>query len=157
MVDDLLAVAPCNQKSVALNAYLNAQIELKKLNFHTKDAKGKSKCHELHIGKNSDLCPTLHLHGTNMSHVTEDTYLGEVISNYGRNTKNINNIIGEGLGKINEILNMFEKVSLGQEYFKIALLLRETLFLNSILTNADIWYGLEKADIKRLEVCWGMS
>ena len=46
---------------------------------------------------------------------------------------------------------MFEKVSLGQEYFKIALLLRETLFLNSILTNADIWYGLEKADIKRLE------
>ena len=41
MVDDLLAVAPCNQKSVALNAYLNAQIELKKLSFHTKDAKGK--------------------------------------------------------------------------------------------------------------------
>ena len=56
MVDDLLAVAPCNQKSVALNAYLNAQIELKKLSFHTKDAKGKSKCHVLHVGRNSDLC-----------------------------------------------------------------------------------------------------
>ena len=55
MVEDLLAVAPCNQKSVAIKAYLNAQIELKKLNFHTKDAREKSKCHVLHIGKNSDL------------------------------------------------------------------------------------------------------
>ena len=151
MVDDLLAVAPCNQKSVALNAYLNAQIELKKLSFHTKDAKGKSKCHVLHVGRNSDLCPTLQVHGTNMSHVSEDTYLGDVISNDGRNTKNINSRIGKGLGKITEIMNMLEKVSLGHEYFKIALLLRESLFLNSILTNADIWYGLDKTDIKRLE------
>ena len=52
---------------------------------------------------------------------------------------------------MNEIMNMLEKVSLGHEYFKIALLLRESIFLNSILTNADIWYGLDKSDIKRLE------
>ena len=40
---------------------------------------------------------------------------------------------------------------MAHEYFKVALLLRETLFLNSILTNVDIWYGLDKTDIKRLE------
>ena len=45
MVDDLLAFAPCSQRSVALNTFMNAQIELKKLTFHTEDKKGKSKCH----------------------------------------------------------------------------------------------------------------
>ena len=88
------------------------------------------------------------VHGTNMSHVSEDTYLEDVISNDGRNTKNINSRIGKGLGKMNERMNMLEKVSLGHAYFQIALLLRESIFLNSILTNADIWYGLEKSDIK---------
>ena len=151
MVDDLLAVAPCSHKSVALNTYMNVQIELKKLRFHTQDAKGKSKCHVLHIGKNSNFCPTLQVHGTQMNKVTEDTYLGDIISNDGRNTKNINNRIGKGLGKISDIMNMLEKISLGQKYFKIALVLRESLFLNSILTNSDVWYGLTKTDIKLLE------
>ena len=63
MVDDLLAVAPCNQKSLALNTYINAQIELKKLRFHTPDAEGKSKCHVMHIGKGNTTCPTLQVHG----------------------------------------------------------------------------------------------
>ena len=101
--------------------------------------------------KNSDLCPTLQVHGTTMSNVTEDTYLGDVLSSDGRNTKNINNRIGKGLGKISEIMNMLEKISLGHQYFKIALLLRESLFLNSILTNAEIWYGVTKNEMKQLE------
>jgi hypothetical protein len=129
------------QNFTHISLILNAQIELKKLSFHTKDAKGKSKCHVLHVGRNSDLCPTLLVHGTNMSHVSEDTYLGDVISNDGRNTKNINSRIGKGLGKINDIMNMLEKVSLGHEYFKIALLLRESIFLNSILSRHGILYN----------------
>ena len=86
MVDDILAVAPCNQKSLALNTVINAQIELKKLKFHTPDKNGKSKCHVMHVGKPNDLCPTLQVHGTDMSHVTEDTYLGDVILCDGKNT-----------------------------------------------------------------------
>ena len=144
MVDEILAVAPCNHKSLALNTYINVQIELKKLRFHTPDEKGKSKCHVLHIGKSSELCPTLQVHGTNMSHVTYDTYLGDVISSDGKNTRTINSRIGKGLGKMTEIMNILEKVSLGHNYFKIALLLRESMFLNSILTNAEIWIGLSK-------------
>ena len=33
MVDDILAVAPCGQKSLEVNTFINVQIELKKLNF----------------------------------------------------------------------------------------------------------------------------
>ena len=151
MVDDLLAVAPCNQRSLALNTFINAQIEIKKLRFHTPDQNGKSKCNVLHVGKMSDLCPTLQVHGTNMNHVTEDTYLGDVISNDGRNSKNIKCRVGKGLGKITEIMNILEKISLGESYFRIAMLLRESIFLNSVLTNGEVWYGLEKSEIKQLE------
>ena len=73
-----------------------------------------------------------------MSHVSEDTYLGDIVSNDGKNTKNINNRIGRGIGKINDILNILSKFPLVKFYFKTALMLRESLILNSVLTNADI-------------------
>ena len=137
--------------ALALNIVINAQIELKKLKFHTPDRNGKSKCHVMHIGKSNVLCPTLQVHGTDMSQVTEDTYLGDIISCDGRNTKNVQNRIGKGLGKITEIMNILEKISVGHQNFKISLLLRESLFLNSIFTNAEIWYGVTQAEIKHLE------
>ena len=40
---------------------------------------------------------------------------------------------------------------MGKHYFATAVLLRESLFLNGILTNAEIWYGMSKSDIKELE------
>ena len=51
MVDDLLAVAPCSIKSVSVNSYINTQIEMKRLKFHTPDETGKSKCHKIHVGQ----------------------------------------------------------------------------------------------------------
>ena len=48
-------------------------------------------------------------------------------------------------------MNILEKISLGESYFRIAMLLRESIFLNSVLTNGEVWYGLEKSDIKHLE------
>ena len=86
-----------------------------------------------------------------MSRVTEDTYLGDVISSDGKNQKNISSRIGKGLGKITEVMNMLDKIPLGIEYFKIALILRESNFLSSLLTNSGVWYGLNKQDIKQLE------
>ena len=63
MVDNLLAVAPCNQSSLAVNTFINAQIEIKKLKFHTPDENGESKWHVLHVGEANTLCPTLMVHG----------------------------------------------------------------------------------------------
>ena len=57
----------------------------------------------------------------------------------------------KGLGIISEIMNILEKVTLGEFYFSTAILLRESMFINGILTNAEIWYGLTKSDMKELE------
>ena len=135
MVDDLLTIARCGTASLALNTYVNAQIETKKLKFHTPDLNGKSKCHFLHIGKKSKLCPEMQVHGTKIQQVSEDTYLGDIISEDGKNHKNIKNRISKGWGIISEVMNILENVSLGEHYFSTAMLLRESLFLNGILTN----------------------
>ena len=91
------------------------------------------------------------MHGSKIQKVSEDTYLGDVISADGQNTKNIKNRISKGLGIITEIMNILESVTLGVHYFSTAILLRESLFLNGILTNCEIWYGLNKSEIQELE------
>ena len=86
-----------------------------------------------------------------MKEVQEDTYLGDIISSDGRNQSNIKSRVGKGLGKINDIMTMLEKVTFGEHYFSTAILLRESTFLNSVLGSAECWYNLTKDDIKQLE------
>ena len=86
MVDDLLTVAKCGKESLEVKYYLNSQ--LKKLKFQIPDVNGKSKCNVIHVGKKNTLCPTLLVHGSIMGRVTEDTYLGDIISGDRKNTKN---------------------------------------------------------------------
>ena len=84
--------------------------------------------------------------------VPSDTYLGDVISGDGCNKLNIETRVSKGLGKIAQIMSMIEKISLGKHYFKIAFLLRESIFLSSVLTNSEVWYRLTKADLEELEI-----
>ena len=49
-------------------------------------------------------------------------------------------------------MSMADKISLGKHYFKIALLLRESILLSSILTNSEVWYRLTKTDLEELEI-----
>ena len=150
-VDDLNGIARCGKESLELNIFLNAQIELKKLRFHVPDKSGKTKCHKLHIGKPNKGCPPLKVHGTSMPEVSEETYLGDILSNDGKNTKNIDNRISKGIGIINNIFNLLENIVFGNHYFEIALLLRESMLVNGILTNAEVWYNLNKSEIERFE------
>ena len=92
------------------------------------------------------------VHGTTMPEVTSDTYLGDVISGDGSNKLNIQSRVSKGLGKIAQIMSMVEKISLGRHYFKIAFLLRESIFLSSVLTNSEVWYRVTKADLEELEL-----
>ena len=47
-----------------------------------------------------------------------------------------------------DILNC---VSFGHKYFEIASTLREARLINGILTNADVWYSLQKSEIDEIE------
>ena len=42
-------------------------------------------------------------------------------------------------------------MTLGEHYFASAVLLCKSMSLNSILSSADVWYGLSKENIKELE------
>ena len=112
MVDDLLAIASCGQDSLSLNTYMNVQIECKKLKFHTPDKQGKTKCHKIHVGPKTSLCPQLLVHGTKMVEVDHDTYLGDIVAADGKNTMNIKKRISKGIGIISDIMNILEKVTL---------------------------------------------
>ena len=151
MVDDLLGVSKCGLDSISLNTFINTQIEVKKLEFHTPGLDGKTKCHVMHVGKESSICPKSKVHGADMQKVTSDEYLGDIISADGTNTLNVAKRVSKGLGIITEIKSMLEKVTLGHHYFKTALLLRESKFLNGTLTNTEVWYGLKESEIKELE------
>ena len=152
VVDDLLGVAEGGHNSLALNIFINTKIEMRKLRFHTPDKKGKSKCNVMHIGKTNKICPQLQVHGTPMQQITHDTYLGDIISADGSNERNILGRVGKGHGKVTQIMDALERITLGSHYFRIALVLRESIFLNSILTNAESWYGLSAQHIEQLEV-----
>ena len=83
-IGDILTMARCGTASLSLNAFVNTQIETKKLKFHTPDLHGKSKCHFIHVGVKSRQCPNLQVHGTKVEKVESDTYLGDTISSDGR-------------------------------------------------------------------------
>ena len=138
MCDDLNGVAKCGLDSVAMNTFITTQIELKKLRFHIPDKNGKSKCHKIHVGKNHETCPILKVHDTVMEDVSYNTYLGDIISGDGRNTLNIKKRVDKGLGIITQIVNLLNMINLGEYYFETVILLRESVFLNGILTNAEI-------------------
>ena len=68
-----------------------------------------------------------------------------------KTAKNVSSRVAKGLGTVTDIINLLEKVSFGPKYFRIALLLRESLFLISILSNSDVWYNLTDTEVKQLE------
>ena len=74
-----------------------------------------------------------------------------ILSHDGKNKKNIAKRISKGAGIITQVMLMLDQVSLGEHYVEIALLFREAKFLNGILTNCGIWYGLTASDVKEFE------
>ena len=168
MVDDLACVAQSGLDSVKMNSFINTKTNLKKLQF------GTHKCLQLHIGSNDHLTPSLFIDNWKVKKVDEkltgvenlvdvndeeieldrseeETYLGDVISKDGKNIKNILARKGKGLGVIDQISSMLENICFGPYQVEIALIWRNALLLNSILTNCEVWYGLTLQDVTHLE------
>ena len=101
--------------------------------------------------KFADICPKLEVNGTVMQKITHDKYLGDIMSSNGKNDLNIQSRVNKGLGNVTKVMNMLEKVTLGSHYFKSALMLRESIFLSAMLTNAESWHGLSETHISQLE------
>ena len=91
------------------------------------------------------------MHGYPMEEVSSDTYLGDVISRDGKNKLNIESRVAKGLGIVSQIMDTLKSTSFGEHYFEMAVALRESMLVNGILTNCDVWYGLTDTDVGHLE------
>ena len=146
MIDDIIGVSKCNDESVELNSIINVKIESKKLRL------SETKCVKLHVSRKPKVCSTIiRAHEKEISAVKTTTYLGDVLSEDGSVDATIESRRNKSIGIISQISSVLTSISLGFFFFDIALTLRESMFVNGILTNSDIWYNFTKEHIKVLE------
>ena len=48
-------------------------------------------------------------------------------------------------------MSLLNSVSLGNHYFQVALVLRNSMFVNSVLTASEVWPHLSEGNYKLLE------
>ena len=170
MVDDALAISECGYKASMMNAFINTKTNIKKLQY------GTTKCFKMHVGKSwiPEVCPELVIDGWKMKEVHEvdtnsyeledehdglydmesvdhEKYLGDIISKDGKNSKNIAARKNRGIGVVNQVMNILEEICFGKYHFQVAMILRNSLLISSLLTNAEAWYNLSNAEISELE------
>ena len=81
----------------------------------------------------------------------EEKYLGDLISVDGRNIKNIKTRVNKGTGIVNNIMTILEGIPLGKQYFRIGMILRDSLLVSSMLFNSETWYNLTSKELELLE------
>ena len=169
MVDDILAISECGFKSTMVNSFLNCKTSTKKLQF------GGNKCKKMHIGKQLEdfkchpifvgnwkeedsnditgehVVNDIFLGKVEMEDTEEEKYLGDIISKDGRNLKNIKARVNKGKGIVKRILDILDSMPFGKLYFQVAILLRNSLLVSSMLCNSETWFNLTKAELELLE------
>ena len=146
MVDDIMTVSKCGTQSVAMNATLNSKFECKKLRL----SHDKSK--QLHISKRKEKCnSSLKVHEKDMSKVDSLVYLGDCVNRRGSMEETVKAREIKAVGILSQISSILKNVSLGIYFFKTALILRETMFINGIMRNTESWNYLTKKQIKTFE------
>ena len=151
-----------------MNGFINAKTNIKKLQF------GEKKCHRMHIGRKNNYCPDLYIDSWKVEtlelepdievevdeldgdyHIEDsdkEKYLGDLLTSDGTNTKNIKERKAKGYGIVDKINAKLEEVFFGPFSIQVGLIFRCSHFLNSILLNSEVWYGLTRADVDELEV-----
>ena len=86
-----------------------------------------------------------------MKRKSEQTYLGDVLSADGRHLKNVLARKSKSLGTINQIMQILQNVFFGKYYFEVAMVLRSSLLLSSLLLNSEAWVNITETEIRKLE------
>ena len=170
LVDDIIALAKCGTQSVKLNAYLNAQSNIKNLQL------GVKKCHKLHVGKNISICPDLYVDNwklkpkediitsiwdqedsedapAKLETVPDEVYLGNVISFDAKQEKNVKKRVARGTAAGNAVLQMLNDICFGPYETEVFIELRNSLILSTLLSDSESWVGLTIKDVEELEKC----
>ena len=151
MVDDVLSVSLCGIKSIEMNAVINSKIEGKKLRL------SEAKCHKIHVNnrqmKNHKCQTNLYAHDEPLKQVERFSYLGDIPSEKAGFEETIKSRAAKAIGIRSQIMSILKGISLGHFYFQIAFILRESLFINGILTNVETFSPLKQKDMKVFMKC----
>ena len=86
-----------------------------------------------------------------MEEKSDEKYLGDVISTDGKNIKNVKARVAKGKGIANRIISIIDGIPFGDFYFEVAMILRNSLLVTSMLSNSEAWYNVSKAELNLLE------
>ena len=170
MVGDVLAISESGYKTNRLNAFINAKTAVKMLQF------GPDKCHIMHVGMNIPAYKKskLFVDGWEMKEITDkntgevknhesfqggciitessnEKYLGQIITSDGTNAANVKNRCNKGAGMINTIESIMKNVPGGRFHFEIAIILRNSYLVSSMLSCSEVWYNVTEAELRKLE------
>ena len=145
MIDDILGIQRCNEKSLQLNTAINTFVNLEKLRL------SKKKCNNIHIGAKNMQCPPLNINGSEMQNSEKEKYLGDILDKKGTCRPNIENRKLKGYSITSSILAIVNEIPLGHWKIKAGLSLRQAMLLNGILFNSEAWQGPETKHITVLE------
>ena len=146
MIDDVMGMSTCGDASLELNAIINAKMESKKLRL------SKDKCCKIHICRKAEQCTqTLKVHNENMKNASQLTYLGDVICENGLLDETILQRGQKAEGITTQITSILSSIHLGSFHFDIAMVLRDSLFINSIMSNSEIWHNVKSQHVQSLE------
>ena len=136
------------QLQIKVNEIIQSKMATKKLEL------GKEKCFQIHVGKNGQLtCPDLSVHQDTMKKTSSEKYLGDILSNDGKIDLNIESRVNKGKGSSNSIMSLLEEISFGNFYFEMAILFRNSMLINSVLSSSETLYNIESKHITKLEKC----
>ena len=145
MVDDVLAVQNCSERSQRMNTTINTFMELEKLTL------SKKKCHKIHIGKHHRECPDLYVHGAIMAESKSEKYLGDIVHSSGSIKPNLAKRLSRGWGKVSEIMAIVKEAPLGHYRIMAGLILRKAMLHNTMLCNSEAWHGFNLSQVKAFE------
>ena len=136
MLDDILAIQRCSSKSLQINSAINTFIDLEKLTL------SKTKCHNIHIGKQMKECPSLKVDGHTMENSDRETYLGDIIDKSAKARPNIEKRKAKGYGAINDILAIVNEIPLSHWKVQAGLHLRQAMLVNGTMFNSEAWHNI---------------
>ena len=146
MVDDILTINKCSPTAVAMNSTVNAFIESKK-----KLKLSHKKCIAIHVGKNKGYCLVFKVHEQDMHKRESSKNLGDLFHSSGKSRHNILEGSTKACAILAEIKAILNYVPLGKYRVEAGLHLRQSMFLNGVLFNSEVWQGLDATHLTMLQ------
>ena len=87
-----------------------------------------------------------------MKAVKSAAYLGDILNEDGNIDDTVLARKDRSIGRISQIMSILDSISLGMFYMDISLILRESMLLNGILPNTEVWYNLKDDHITLLDL-----